>query len=126
MTAELKGDAPEQIKPTLSVALELQEKSDKFFVVGRFGLEGTNPQSGESVVSFRYHAVAGYGLSEGILPGRELLMRFAETSSMVHLWPYFRAHVQSSASLMLLPPLIVPPFIPGSLRRPPEFDSGRE
>lgn len=119
MTAELLADFEKGLKLEPVVSLEIQQGERQFFVIGRFGLQGLKAEGEPPIFRFKYHAVAGYALREGSsVPSEGLLREFAETSSMVHLWPYFRAHVQTSASLLQFPePLILPTFIPGSLRR---------
>lgn len=122
MSAELLADLPPRIRPKPTIELEVEKSEDRFFVFGRFALEGGKDGGDEAVFRFTYNAVAGYRVREGTsMPSERLLREFAETSSMVHLWPYFRSYVQTSAALLQFPvPLVVPTFIPGTLRRETE------
>lgn len=118
MTAELLSDFSKELRLDPSVSLEVQKGEGRFSVLARFGLRGIRRDDEPPVFMFKYHVVASYIYRWDEDPGDELLREFSETSSMVHLWPYFRAHVQTSASLLQFPqPLVIPTFIPGSLRK---------
>lgn len=114
LSAALVGQPPSGDEPaelSMRTAIRLERNTDEEFVVAaRFEAVGRRDDEQKAeFVRFVYSAAAYYKLTKsGIL--NEELEPFAKYNSMIHMWPYFRAFIQSACGQMMLPPILLPVF----------------
>ncbi len=119
LNATLHGPPPEAGAPielSIRSSIRLERSSpEEFAVAARFiatasRKDGDEPQE---YVRFVYAAAAKYRLSDPSFTDEDL-QPFARYNSMIHLWPYFRAFVQSACGQMNISPIVIPVFrVPG-------------
>ena len=111
-SARLVRDAP---PPSSTVHLSVRPQvgftrdgKDGFSVRAAFAFHARGP---DNAIFFRaaYDVVASY-LADRDDFSDAALERFSQTNAMIHLWPYFRAFVQSACGQLGIPPMTVPVF----------------
>lgn len=114
LSAKVMVDEDGLSSPALDASLEVQRNDEDFTVVGEFSFVAANEAASTSV-EIKYRVLASYRIREGVSLSKHAVQLFAMTSSMVHLWPYFRSYVQSSCATLQVPPFVIPPFRPGAV-----------
>jgi hypothetical protein len=92
-----------------------------FFVCGR-------PETGEGEADiFRIESSFSldYRISGDEPAGVEEVAAFAKLNGIYNAWPYWREYVQSTASRMGLPPLVLPVISPGTIEKMVQADEER-
>jgi len=92
-----------------------------FLVCGR-------PESGEGETDiFRIESSFSldYRMSGDEPAGVEEVAAFAKVNGIYNAWPYWREYVQSTASRMGLPPLVLPVLSPGTIEKMVQADEER-
>jgi hypothetical protein len=79
-------------------------------------------EKSEDLVSIRAVFEILYQLPEGLAVGNDELEAFARSNGVFNAWPYFREFVQSMATRMGLPPILLPLF----RLRAPDAGAARE
>jgi hypothetical protein len=108
-------DAPQitvNVSHELGVLLGPEQESAPFRVDGDFKCVVHRPSAPrDTYAHFAWSARAVY-----LVPGakslqgqEELVSQYANVNTMVHLWPYFRAFVQTSCAQLLIRPIVLPP-----------------
>lgn len=105
---------------------ETDDAAARLFVTPSFDLKlvidaaEASPELASIRTVFRLEYVMNRGMPDDAV---ELLPAFARTNSMIHVWPYLRELVQSTAWRMNLPPLVLPVLQIGGARKPrPQID----
>ncbi len=116
LDARLEADVPAPTEMELAVESELSvdDRDGTVVVLGSFRLRG-KVRGGVDFLKLRYDAAATYAVRDGTWKAAELEL-FAQTSTMVHLWPYFRAFAQGACGQLQVPPVPIPPFRVGDPR----------
>jgi hypothetical protein len=95
----------------IGTELQIHSRAGGFSVVGRFTCRVHQAQETprKLLATFQYSALCDYETGEEEFPPG-LIELYARTNSMVHLWPYFRHFVQTSAVQLAIIPILLPPF----------------
>ncbi len=109
-TARLVSDAPEpgsDIQLNIQPRVAFQRGQDgKFAVRATFTLAAQVQDA--DFTRMTYDVVASYFAQSEF--SDDTLLAFAQTNSMIHLWPYFRAFVQRSCGELGIAPMTIPVF----------------
>ncbi len=113
--ALLQGEAPAAVdsaQGALAVTLTINSEPTQFQVLGNFRVKVHEPSKSvkEAFLTAHFSVVAYYGVPEGFSATEEELRSFAQLSSMIHLWPYFRAFVQQACGQLSIPSIVIPVF----------------
>ena len=102
-------------KPT--VGEEQLEEIHSYDFVTAFEFRYSVPKEGADttsemrmVASIAAEIVSSYARNTSGEPTKEELQEYGKTIAIVHVWPYWREHCQSSLNKMFLPATMIPPF----------------
>jgi len=72
---------------------------------------------GRDIFQIECRFALDYVLSGDEPPGDEEVAAFAKLNGIYNAWPYCREYVQSTASRMGLPPIVLPVLMPGAIEK---------
>lgn len=115
MSARLTGAPANQVHVEIDATAAPGKVEGGFVVEGSFAVRlrpktaARGGEAGDAFFEAKYRAGAMYRFP-GELPPAEVLVAFAETNGLVHLWPYFRAFVQDACGRMGVARVVIPAF----------------
>lgn len=114
LTAAVIGPPP-STDATIELSLQSSIRIDRsspveFSVAVRFELGARKEGEKQEYAQFAYSATASYTLPAGAQIENNEIRPFAQHNTMIHVWPYMRAFVQSACGQLGIPPVVVPVF----------------
>ena len=87
----------------------VRTSATEFAVIAAFTLRVKTKEGAKPVARFVYRCLAKYrgGATDD---DDDVLLEFAKSNGMIHLWPYARAFVQAASAQLGLVPILLPVF----------------
>lgn len=121
-------DEPPNANDEMNVQLNSELGFDRsspheFAVRASFRMVARRPDD-KPFVEVDCDVAASYRIREGSFDD-EVIHLFARTNGLIHLWPYFRTHVQSTCGQLGIAPITIPVFRVGGPPGQPSLKEAR-